>query len=133
VTLEQDQIAYDRHQAINQDFNIERLARFAHEINRAYCQSIGDNSQEAWEDAPIWQKESAIAGVKMHLGNPDATPGDSHNSWMAQKVADGWVYGLVKDAKKKTHPAMVPYEELPNEVKSKNYLFKAVVHLLSGG
>lgn len=118
---------------LNKDFNVERLARFAHEINRAYCQSIGDNSQESWQDAPLWQKESAISGVKMHLANPDATPADSHNSWVAQKIADGWVYGVTKDPSKKTHPCIVHYEELPDHIKSKDYLFKAVVDLLSGG
>lgn len=106
------------------------IARVAHEINRAYCASLGDTSQPAWEDAPEWQQKSAIAGVEMHLANPDATPEQSHESWLAQKVADGWVYGEVKDAEKKEHPCCRPYDELPPEQKSKDYLFRSVVHML---
>lgn len=106
------------------------IARVAHEINRAYCASLGDTSQPAWEDAPEWQQQSAIAGVEMHLANPDATPEQSHESWLAQKVADGWVYGEVKDAEKKEHPCCRPYDELPAEQKSKDYLFRSVVHML---
>lgn len=106
------------------------IARVAHEINRAYCASLGDTSQPAWEDAPEWQQQSAIAGVEMHLANPDATPEQSHESWLAQKVADGWVYGEVKDAEKKEHPCCRPYDELPPEQKSKDYLFRSVVHML---
>lgn len=106
------------------------IARVAHEINRAYCASLGDTSQPAWEDAPEWQQKSAIAGVEMHLANPDATPEQSHESWLAQKVADGWVYGEVKDAEKKEHPCCRPYDELPAEQKSKDYLFRSVVHML---
>lgn len=106
------------------------IARVAHEINRAYCASLGDTSQPAWEDAPEWQQKSAIAGVEMHLANPDATPEQSHESWLAQKVAAGWVYGEVKDAEKKEHPCCRPYDELPQEQKAKDYLFRSVVHML---
>ena len=106
------------------------IARVAHEINRAYCASLGDTSQPAWEDAPKWQQQSAIAGVEMHLANPDATPEQSHESWLAQKVAAGWVYGEVKDAEKKEHPCCRPYDELPQEQKAKDYLFRSVVHML---
>ena len=106
------------------------IARVAHEINRAYCASLGDTSQPAWEDAPDWQQKSAIAGVEMHLANPDATPEQSHESWLAQKIADGWVYGEVKDAEKKQHPCCVPYDELPTEQKAKDHLFRTVVHML---
>lgn len=109
----------------------ELIAQVAHEINRAYCDSLGDASQPAWADVPEWQQASALAGVDMHLANPDATPEQSHASWLAQKVADGWVYGEVKDAEKKQHPCCVPYDELPPEQKAKDYLFRAVVHSLN--
>lgn len=106
------------------------IAKVAHAINAAFCLSLGDESQPTWDDAPEWQQKSAIAGVEMHLANPDATPEQSHESWLAQKVADGWVYGEVKDAEKKIHPCCRPYDELPPEQKSKDYLFRAVVHAL---
>lgn len=110
--------------------NRESIAKVAHQINLAYCASLGDTSQPAWADAPDWQKLSALAGVDMHLANPDATPEQSHESWLAQKVADGWVYGDVKDAEAKTHPCCLPFAELPPEQKAKDYLFRAVVHAL---
>lgn len=104
------------------------IAQLAHAINIAYCEAIGDLSQAAWDNAPDWQKKSAIAGVEMHLANPDATPEQSHESWLKQKIADGWVYGEVKDEKLKTHPCCLPYDELPAEQKAKDYLFRAAVH-----
>lgn len=108
----------------------ELIAQVAHEINRAYCASLGDDTQPAWNDAPEWQKASALVGVDMHLANPDATPEQSHESWLAQKLADGWEYGEVKDAEAKTHPCIKPYAELPAEQKAKDYLFRGVVHAL---
>lgn len=106
------------------------IATVCHEINRAYCQALGDHSQPSWPDAPQWQKDSAIAGVKMHLLNPDAGPAQSHEIWLAQKEADGWTYGPEKRPDLKQHPCMVPFSELPREQQAKDYIFRAVVHAL---
>jgi len=110
--------------------NIENIAKAAHELNKAYCESIGDNSQPSWEDAPEWQKSSAINGVTFHLNNPDATPSASHQSWLKQKTEEGWKYGKVKNPETKEHPCFVPYEQLPNEQKAKDYIFRQTIHSL---
>jgi RyR domain-containing protein len=111
--------------------NIERIARVCHEVNRAYCQSLGDISQATWENAPQWQRESAMTGVAAIITNPAITPEQSHEGWLEQKRADGWTYGPVKDAEKKEHPCFVPYEQLPMEQRAKDYLFGAVVRTLA--
>lgn len=103
------------------------IARVCHEANRAYCQSLGDDSQLPWDNAPEWQKKSALLGVDLHATNPDAGPKASHDSWKAQKEADGWVYGEVKDADKKTHPCMMDFDQLPVEQQAKDYIFRAIV------
>ena len=107
-------------------FSLEFVAKLCHEANRAFCQSIGDHSQLPWNEAPQWQKDSAEKGVDFHL-EADRQPSESHEQWMADKVADGWVYGEFKDAEKKTHPCIVPYEQLPVEQRSKDYIFKSIV------
>lgn len=108
----------------------EDVAQVAHELNRAYCQAMGDNSQPEWKDAPDWQKSSAINGVQFHFDNPEASPSHSHESWLKQKTEEGWKHGPVKDAEKKEHPCFVPYEELPAEQKAKDYIFRQTVHSL---
>lgn len=105
------------------------VARVCHEVNRAYCQALGDNSQPAWEDAPQWQKDSALLGAQLHLGG-DHGPEASHESWMAQKLADGWKYGPVKDPEAKEHPCIIPFDQLPKEQQAKDFIFRAVVHAL---
>lgn len=109
---------------------VEQIAKVCHEVNKAYCEALGDMSQTSWENAPEWQKSSAIAGVEFHVANTNAGPDNSHISWMKQKIEDGWVYGPVKDAEKKQHPCIIPFEMLPNEQKAKDYLFRQVVHSL---
>lgn len=105
---------------------LEQIAKLAHEVNRAYCKSIGDNSQPTWENAPKWQKESAINGVKYHLENPNISPEMSHENWLREKEKTGWKYGDVKDPIKKEHPCIVEYSKLPKEQKAKDYMFKAI-------
>ena len=111
--------------------DITRIATACHEMNRIYCQSIGD-WQPCWEDAPEWQKESAIKGVRHRLNNPDSKPSDSHESWLKEKTETGWKYGEVKDVEKKEHPCFVPYDELPEEQKEKDSIFIATVDMLKG-
>ena len=106
----------------------EQIAQLCHEANKAYCESIGDMSQPEWEDAPQWQKDSAILGVESVIANPKTTPEQSHISWLNHKQSEGWVYGPEKDPAAKTHPCMVPYEQLPTSQRIKDYIFITVVN-----
>lgn len=103
------------------------IARVCHEVNRAYCRSIGDDSQVAWEDAPDWQRRSIVKGVRFIIENDSAPASASHESWLREKQAEGWVYGPVKDADLKQHPCCVPHDQLPVEQKAKDYIFGAIV------
>ena len=40
-----------------------------------------------------------------------------HNTWMQGRLADGWTLGEVRDDAKRTHPCLIPYEELSEEEK----------------
>ncbi len=106
------------------------IARVAHEINRAYCQAMGDDSQPSWDDAPDWQIKSAVNGVLFHLENPNAGPSASHENWMKEKIADGWKWGRFKNPETKEHPCIGPFEMLPIYQQVKDFLFRQVVHSL---
>jgi hypothetical protein len=112
------------------NLTLEQIAHVAHESNRAYCISIGDHSQPAWEDAPDWQKKSALDGVERHLANPNLTPEQSHQAWFDRKFQEGWRYGPTKNPATREHPCMLPYKFLPVRQQTKDYLFKAIVNAL---
>jgi hypothetical protein len=107
----------------------EQIARVCHEVNRAYCQALGDFSQPEWEQAPDWQRNSALAGVDLHL-DKDVGAEASHKAWMEQKIAEGWTYGTVKDSVAKTHPCLMPFYDLPLKDRAKDFIFRGVVHAL---
>lgn len=112
-----------------EDSKIEAIARATHEANRAYCIAIGDTSQLPWDNAPDWQRSSAVNGVRGALaGN---TPEQSHESWLAEKAATGWKYGPVKDPEAKQHPCFVPYAELPPAQRAKDEVFVTVARVMA--
>jgi hypothetical protein len=106
------------------------IARVCHEANRALQIAQGDPAPSpGWDEAPTWQRESAIEGVHAAIGG--ASPWELHHAWCAAKMRDGWRYGPVKDAEAKTHPCMVEYSLLPHEQRLKDDLFAAIVKALT--
>ena len=42
---------------------------------------------------------------------------NTHDIWAARRLAEGWKYGAERDDTLKTHPCLVPYEDLPEREK----------------
>ncbi len=43
-----------------------------------------------------------------------------HKRWNAERLLNGWKYGKVRDDRRKIHPCLVPFEELPENEKEKD-------------
>ena len=99
------------------------IAKICHEANKAYCESIGDSTQNHWEDCSFSQKASVLKGIMNIAENPSTTPEESHEGWKKHKIEEGWTYDHIKDEEKRTHPCIVPYSDLPKEQRVKDYLF----------
>lgn len=41
-----------------------------------------------------------------------------HEVWAKNRMEQGWTYGDQRDDKKKTHPCLIPYEQLPEVEKA---------------
>ena len=99
------------------------IAHVCHDTNRDYCISIGDDSQVPFAEAPENIQQSIISGVKLVLQNPEITAEQSHQKWVDYKNSEGWKSGAVKDYEAKTHPNLVPFDELPEAEQHKDELF----------
>ena len=107
----------------------DEIARIGSEVNRAYCEAIGDPAGAPWALASEGARNSARLGVGMHLLR-DVGPECAHEAWMEHKLKEGWVLGPVKDEAKKEHPLLVRYDQLPSLQQAKDYIFRAIVHSL---
>lgn len=111
---------------------LDVIAEACHEANRVVTRHIGDVPvQPAWADAPEGMRESCLRGVRFALEKPDATSEEMHGSWMAAQLAAGWRWGPKRDDVAKTHPALVPFDDLPPEVRAKDRLFRSIVRALA--
>ena len=110
---------------------ISKVAEVMHEAVRAWQKANGQTAAPTWSRAPAWMKESTCAGVSWRLANPKASNSAQHDQWMAQKKDAGWKYGRTKSGVKKTHPLMVPYNDLPEVERRKDALVAAVIEALT--
>jgi hypothetical protein len=104
---------------------LNRVAELCHTAHKLFCEAHDDFTQLSWVIAPDWQRDSAVKGVEYVLNNyPNLRQEAQHEQWMLEKVRTGWIYGPIKDADMKTHPCIVPYDQLPKFQQDKDALFQ---------
>lgn len=105
----------------------EFIAEIRHIGWVAYQIAVGQPYNEQINE---YQLTSLLDGVQFQDEHPDNTPEQNHDNWMRMKIEQGWVYGKVKDFDKKTHPDLVPFDEL-SEVEQRKDINDATVHRLA--
>jgi hypothetical protein len=109
----------------------EQIARVCHAANTELQRLFGDPSPSVlWDDEPEEIRQTTIAGVEAALRGE--SPEELHAEWCRNKAAQGWRRGEFKDAEAKTHPCLVPYDELPASERLKDAVFGAIVTAMTG-
>jgi len=96
---------------------------------------------EVWAERDETLRKQMVDIVKRYLAMERLpTPEEAHNSWMKSYFEMGWKYGEKRDPVLKTHPDLVPYNELPKDERDKDAIFlalvwavKAIVKEIGGG
>lgn len=68
-----------------------------------------------YKPSPI--ETSGVSLSKDLLDLTEILAENAHDLWAAQRISEGWRYGAERDDKKKEHPDLVPYAELPGSEK----------------
>jgi serine phosphatase RsbU (regulator of sigma subunit) len=70
----------------------------------------------------IRQVKKGFKPVTLHLNaeETETMARVEHIRWSWEKRLNGWIYGSMKDDIKKTHPSLIPYEELSESEKEKD-------------
>ena len=112
--------------------NIEFIAKTIYEATRLEAKWSGRSIvPEKWEKRDEKFKQQFIEVIERYLSLKRLpTPKQAHNSWTKAYYKMGWRYGKVRDPIKKTHPDLVPFEELPKDERDKDAIFLAFVWLV---
>ena len=104
----------------------EQIARLTYEADRAIRARMGQTLPEWGKHEASLKTEwrSKVASFKKKDG---ITPRSRHESWVKDMITAGWVQGQKIDHDKKTHPAICPYDNLPEEVHLLDDVFVTII------
>lgn len=104
------------------------IAEIFHQANHVYSRTLGLESEfPTWKETPQVTRDALRDRVQRRLDHPDDPQSMEHDLWVAKKVSQGWKLGPVKDADKKEHPYMTPYDEVPERERDRDEIFIAIV------
>lgn len=111
-------------------YSDEQIAQVVHEANRALQDIGGDEApSQPWACETAETRASAAEGVRK--ARAGRTPEQLHRDWAEWKTARGWTYGPDRDPDARTHPCLLPYEDLPEHQRVKDRVFLAIVRELA--
>jgi hypothetical protein len=113
-------------EAVHEDYLAHRGADApATSLARPWCELTDEQRDDSRERVDGILEQLASVGcelvplrrwgapqVELTEGEIDAIAGQEHERWRADRTADGWVHGEVKDEVAKRNPLLVPWSEL---------------------
>jgi hypothetical protein len=115
----------------NQAMEIGRLARLIYEATRVEAEWSGRPIvPETWDQRGEEFRQQFVSVVAEYIESERLpTPRQAHDSWVRSYLEMGWRHGEKRDPVAKTHPDLVPFDELPPAERDKDAIFLAFVWL----
>jgi RyR domain len=109
----------------------ERRAEFVYESARLQAMAVSAPIvPEPWSEREEPFREQFRGVIETMCGpNRKSSPEALHDDWVRAYEAMGWVWGPVRDPERKTHPDMVPYNELEPRERDKDAVFVALCEI----
>jgi ryanodine receptor 2 len=80
-------------------------------------EAINERSMDSRKYIPQPMDTSAVELPEELTSLVEQMAKNVHDVWAQGRINAGWTYGAVRDDAKKTHPCLVPYDELPESEK----------------
>lgn len=106
-------------------------AAFVYEAARLQAMAVGAPViPESWEHRETEFRRQFLAVIEMMCGDDrKSSPEELHDDWVKAYEAMGWRYGPVRDRHSKTHPDMVPFDQLEERERDKDAVFVALCEI----
>jgi hypothetical protein len=110
---------------------LERRAWFVYEAARLHALAVNAPViPEPWEDRDDPFKVQFLEVIARQMGPMrSGSPAELHGGWVQAYIDMGWRYGPVRDSEVKTHPDMVPYDQLEQREQDKDSVFIALCEI----
>jgi RyR domain-containing protein len=109
----------------------EARARFVYEAARLQAFAVdAPVVPEPFDDRDGPFRLQFLNVIEMMCG-PDrkSSPEELHDDWVRAYETMGWRYGPVRDVEAKTHPDMVPFDQLEQREQDKDAVFVALCEI----
>lgn len=103
------------------------LAESCHEATKVISEQILSEEKKEWKLIDSKTKAKLLNAVNRAIEEKITDPAIAHANWITDMEKDGWQYGDKLDEENKTHPCMVPYDQLPVGQQTKDYIFLAIL------
>jgi hypothetical protein len=109
----------------------ERQAIFVYEGARMQAAAVdAPVVPEPWPDRDEAFRTQFLGVIEMMCGPARKTsPEELHDDWVRAYEAMDWRYGPVRDPERKTHPDMVPFDQLEQREQDKDAVFVALCEI----
>jgi hypothetical protein len=110
---------------------IERRAQFVYEGARLQAIAVAAPVvPEPWDEREEPFRAQFRNVIEMMCGRGrKSSPEELHDDWVKSYKAMGWMYGPQRDPARRTHPDMVPFDELEPRERDKDAVFVALCEI----
>ena len=104
-----------------------------HAFNLGHQAVAGDDMPaQPWPYLPRSSREVTVAAVARIRHGGVTTARQHHEHWYRTMTGRGYTWGERKDHERKTHPAMLPWKQLPERYREKARMFVLITRGLLG-
>ena len=109
----------------------ERRAEFVYEAARLQALAVAAPVvPEPWHEREADFKEQFLEVIDRQCGSlRSSSPVELHGSWMQAYHDRGWTYGPERDTEKRTHPDLLPFDQLEQREQDKDAVFIALCEI----
>ena len=110
---------------------VERQAKFVYEGARiAAIAAKAPIIPEVWDKRDQAFRDNFLEVIERQCGvMRSSSPAELHGGWVQAYIDMGWTYGIERCTEKKTHPDMVPYDQLGQLEQDKDAVFVALCEI----
>lgn len=105
--------------------HIDLAAKVGHGVLQAVADTFNLYHMPQWELCPVWYKARITANVEQIIHSARSCH-NLHDKWYRRSIAEGMTLGE-RNRELNTHPHLVPFNDLPIEIKHQWRVFRAAI------